>query len=78
MTGTLTDSDNGAIRSFRFTGAAKVVQLFLKITKGHDGSPPLKTLVAMEKVWVERGQSAHVGLNTSSIAGTHSVQTFIE
>ena len=60
----------GATYAGRFTGAAKVVQLFLKITKGHDGIPPLKTLVAMEKVWVERGQSAHVSLNTSAIAGT--------
>jgi hypothetical protein len=60
----------GATYAGRFTGAAKVVQLFLKITKGHDGVPPLKTLVAMEKVWVERGQSAHVSLNTSAVAGT--------
>jgi hypothetical protein len=65
-TGTL----KGASYEGKFSGAAKVVQLFLKIAKGHDGTPPLKTLVAMEKVWVEKGQSAHVSLNTSAIDGT--------
>ena len=53
----------------QFAGAAKVVQLFLKVLVGHD-SPPLKTLVAMEKVMVEKGESAHVTLNTSAVAGT--------
>ena len=46
-----------------------MVQLFLKVLVGHD-SPPLKTLVAMEKVMVEKGESAHVMLNTSAVAGT--------
>ena len=63
-TGTLSATFQGNYR-----GAQKVVQLYLKVTKGHD-SPPLKTLVAMEKVWAGKGESVNMMLNTSAIAGT--------
>jgi len=44
----------------------RIVQLYLTITKGHD-SPPLKSLVAIEKRLVKAGASVIVVLNTSKV-----------
>jgi hypothetical protein len=64
---TVTNRGNSKLRLA--SPAGKIVQLYITITKGHD-SPPHRSLVALEKVFLRTGASAEVALHTAAFNGT--------